>query len=98
MRKPGLGLESGSLSHHSLIVKTQHSCTRRSRSLAGRITALSLATMGLVPSITIAEPPAPHKVATVEGITEYQFDNGLRALLFPDNSQSNVTVNLTVLV
>jgi len=34
----------------------------------------------------------------VEGLTEYQFDNGLRALLFPDNSQSKVTVNLTVLV
>ena len=45
-----------------------------------------------------AEPPAPRKIATVEGITEYQFDNGLRALLFPDNSQSKVTVNLTVLV
>src|SRR5689334_15165316 len=40
----------------------------------------------------------PRKVASVEGITEYQFDNGLRALLFPDNSQSKVTVNLTVLV
>ena len=45
-----------------------------------------------------AEPPAPRKVATVEGIAEYQFENGLRALLFPDNSQSKVTVNLTVLV
>jgi len=41
---------------------------------------------------------SPRKVASVEGITEYQFDNGLRALLFPDNSQSKVTVNLTVLV
>lgn len=41
---------------------------------------------------------APKKVATVEGITEYQFDNGLRALLYPDASQSKVTVNLTVLV
>src|SRR5215471_6731042 len=40
----------------------------------------------------------PRKVASVEGITEYQFDNGLRALLFPDKSQSKVTVNLTVLV
>src|SRR6516164_6428447 len=45
-----------------------------------------------------AEPAEPRKVASVEGITEYQFDNGLRALLFPDNSQSKVTVNLTVLV
>jgi zinc protease len=41
---------------------------------------------------------APKKVASVEGITEYQFDNGLRVLLFPDSSQSRVTVNMTVLV
>lgn len=40
----------------------------------------------------------PKKVASVEGITEYQLENGLRVLLFPDNSQSKVTVNMTVLV
>src|SRR6478736_9972194 len=45
-----------------------------------------------------AEAAPPRKVTSVEGITEYQFDNGLRLLLFPDNSQSKVTVNLTVLV
>ena len=37
-------------------------------------------------------------MASVEGITEYQYENGLRLLLYPDNSQSKVTVNLTVLV
>src|SRR6266436_940228 len=41
---------------------------------------------------------APRKIASVEGITEYQLTNGLRVLLFPDNSQSKVTVNMTVLV
>src|ERR1051325_1751758 len=45
-----------------------------------------------------ADAPAARKIATVEGITEYQFENGLRALLFPDASQSKVTVNMTVLV
>jgi zinc protease len=40
----------------------------------------------------------PRKIASVEGITEYQLDNGLRVLLFPDQSQSKVTVNMTVLV
>src|SRR3974390_3226160 len=43
-------------------------------------------------------PPAPKKITSVEGITEYQLDNGLRVLLFPDNSQSKITVNMTVLV
>ena len=41
---------------------------------------------------------APGKVATVEGITDYQLDNGLRVLLFPDPSQTKVTVNMTALV
>ncbi len=49
-------------------------------------------------AVLAAEPGAAKKVATVEGITEYQFDNGLRLLLFPDNSQSKVSVNMTVLV
>jgi zinc protease len=40
----------------------------------------------------------PTKVRTVEGITEYKLDNGLQILLFPDPSQSTVTVNITYLV
>jgi zinc protease len=44
------------------------------------------------------EPATPKKLVTIEGITEYQLDNGLRILLFPDASASTVTVNLTVLV
>jgi zinc protease len=40
----------------------------------------------------------PKKVTSVEGITEYQFDNGAKLLLFPDPSRPTVTVNMTVLV
>jgi zinc protease len=66
--------------------------------LRQRVAILSLAMALPLPSTARAEISMPRKVATVEGITEYQFDNGLRALLFPDNSQSKFTVNLTVLV
>jgi len=38
------------------------------------------------------------KVASVEGITEYKMDNGLKVLLFPDNSSQTITVNITYLV
>ncbi len=51
-----------------------------------------------VPSTLSAWQGAPEKVATVEGVTEYQFDNGARVLLFPDASRPTVTVNMTVLV
>ena len=38
------------------------------------------------------------KVTSVEGITEYRLDNGLRLLVFPDPSKSTITVNMTYLV
>ena len=57
-----------------------------------------LAALALTVVALGAESPAPKKVARIEGITEYQFDNGLRLLLFPDQSQSKVSVNMTVLV
>ena len=37
-------------------------------------------------------------VASVEGITEYRLDNGLRVLLFPDPSKPQITVNITYMV
>ncbi len=37
-------------------------------------------------------------IRTIEGINEYQLENGLKVLLFKDNSQSTVTVNITYLV
>ena len=38
------------------------------------------------------------KVTEVEGISEYQLENGVRILLFPDASKEVVTVNMTVFV
>lgn len=38
------------------------------------------------------------KVASVEGITEYSLDNGLKVLLFPDHSAQTITVNITYMV
>lgn len=38
------------------------------------------------------------KVVSIEGITEYRLDNGLKILLFPDSSRPTVTVNMTILV
>ncbi len=56
------------------------------------------------PADAVATPPTPVVVApprelhTVEGITEYVLDNGMRVLLFPDPSRDRVTVNVTYLV
>ena len=47
---------------------------------------------------TAGESPKVEKVVTIEGITEYRLENGVRFLLFPDSSAPTVTVNMTVLV
>lgn len=40
-------------------------------------------------------PKGVEKVTTVEGISEYRLDNGLQVLLFPDQTQESITVNIT---
>lgn len=42
--------------------------------------------------------PMPQEITSVEGITEYRLDNGMRVLLFPDATKDTVTVNNTVFV
>ena len=61
--------------------------------LAGLVSAIS------IPGAALAQlPEGVTEMATVEGITEYRLDNGLRFLLFPDQSKQQITVNITYLV
>jgi zinc protease len=58
-----------------------------------------LATLALVlPVFCQTLPPGVEKKATVGGITEYDYPNGLKVLLLPDAANPKVTVNMTVLV
>ena len=43
-------------------------------------------------------PAGVSRGASVEGITEYRLPNGLRVLLFPDQTKQTITVNMTYLV
>jgi zinc protease len=47
---------------------------------------------------TVPLPPGVQYVTTVEGISEYRLQNGLRVLLFPDPTKTNITVNITYMV
>ena len=40
----------------------------------------------------------PVPVVTVEGMTEYRLPNGLKVVLYPDESKPTATVNMTYLV
>jgi zinc protease len=50
------------------------------------------------PGSTAPAVQKPEKVTEVEGITEYRLANGLRVLLFPDQSKPTIVVNVTYLV
>ena len=57
----------------------------------------------LIPAVSCgtlhgAEAAKVMKITTIEGISEYRLENGLKVLLFPDPSKPTVTVNLTVFV
>lgn len=45
-----------------------------------------------------ALPAGVERVTSVEGITEYRLRNGLRVLMFPDQTKQTITVNVTYLV
>ncbi|HLU00035.1 MAG TPA: pitrilysin family protein [Burkholderiaceae bacterium] len=47
---------------------------------------------------TLALPAGIASGPSIEGVTEYRLENGLRVLLAPDASKANTTVNMTYLV
>lgn len=49
-----------------------------------------------VPASTL--PQGVSQGPSIEGITEYRLENGLKVLLAPDDSRANTTVNMTYLV
>ena len=64
--------------------------------MISRLISLSL----LIASFVMAQalPPGVAKRASVGGITEYVYPNGLRVLLFPNPASPKVTINVTYLV
>src|SRR4051812_29578534 len=68
------------------------------------VPAPATSTVNMEPVVVTAKTPPPPvvakatKVRSVEGITEYTLPNGLQVLMFPDATQSTVTVNITYLV
>ncbi|MCA1638898.1 MAG: insulinase family protein, partial [Acidobacteria bacterium] len=66
------------------------------------VLALVLASVLIAPINILAQnikmPEGIQKVTSVEGITEYRLPNGLKVLLFPDQTKQTTTVNITYLV
>ena len=73
-------------------------CDHRQPPLARILRYLPLILAALLAFPDVGHAQEPVHVASVEGITEYRLDNGLRVLLFPDPSQPQTTVNVTYFV
>ncbi len=65
------------------------------RQLAGVI-ALTSCALAVIFAQTL--PTGVEKKASMGGITEYDYPNGLRVLLYPDSADPKITVNVTYLV
>jgi zinc protease len=63
-----------------------------------RFPTILLMTVASAVAFSQTLPQGVQNKATVGGITEYDYSNGLRVLLFPDPSSPKVTVNMTYLV
>lgn len=83
--------------------------TARTRTaiVSARLARAAALTAAVVSTLSLAAPTPLQawqvttdleQVASVEGITEYRLDNGLRVLLFPDPSKPQITVNITYMV
>ncbi|MCC6265492.1 MAG: insulinase family protein [Bryobacterales bacterium] len=77
----------------------------RKSGVAMRITIAALILAAACParaeapaSAATALPQGVTRITSVEGITEYRLENGLRVLLFPDPTKDSITVNITYLV
>jgi len=58
----------------------------------------ALAVLFLITPVSAQTPPVPVPTVSAEGLSEYQFDNGLKVVLFPDHSKPVTTVSITYLV
>ena len=60
--------------------------------------AILFASLGVATAQVVRLPNGVTRGPTVEGITEYRLANGLRIVLFADQSKPTATVNITYLV
>ncbi len=62
------------------------------------VISILLALVVFLPVTATAESGVIEHITTVEGISEYRLDNGLRVLLMPDESRPTTTINITYFV
>lgn len=77
---------------------TRFSSARRTLAALPLLALLALPALAQQAAPRATLPAGVTRGASVEGITEYALANGMKVLLFPDQSKPTVTVNITYLV
>lgn len=72
--------------------------SRAALALALLVSLLASSLSAFAQTTATALPKGIERVTSVEGINEYRLANGLRVLVFPDQSKQTITVNMTYLV
>lgn len=76
--------------------------SRLSRAFFSALIGISLiggsSTFAVAQAGTVKLPDGITRITSVEGITEYRMANGLKILMFPDQTKQTITVNVTYLV
>jgi len=72
--------------------------SRATIALALLVSMLASSLSAFAQTAAAALPKGIERVTSVEGINEYRLANGLRVLMFPDQSKQTITVNMTYLV
>ncbi len=84
--------------HTEIVADSRDFRMRPGSVMLALVTLVAISTAGADESKTQQSKDGMSKVTEIEGISEYRFENGVRALLFPDPSKEVVTVNMTVFV
>src|SRR5258707_3051782 len=72
--------------------------SRATLALALLVSLLASSFSAIAQTTAATLPKGIERVTSVEGINEYRLANGLRVLMFPDQSKQTITVNMTYLV
>src|SRR5262245_10419962 len=71
---------------------------RRPRAMTRKVAVVTAILAFALIAVAQTLPQGVQKMSTMGGITEYDFPNGLKVLLYPDAAQPKITVNVTYLV
>src|SRR5262245_62078573 len=80
------------------LIPGYHQPAKETPDMLRRLPLIGIMFVSVLSAFAQTLPQGVRKTASMGGITEYRFPNGLTLVLYPDSSQPKITVNVTYLV